>query len=178
MKQPHTLPGDIATALALAISPGQKLAELAEGTAKSIGETHNAIRRLGQADLLEPGARSTAVEPLIQFIHWGLPFAFPALLGGPAIGIPTAAMPLAEPAGPATSGGETVGLSEFVWPWASGPASGTALIPLYPAAPRLAAVNRPLFELLVLVDLVRVGGARERDAAIADIRRRITRASA
>lgn len=169
MKQPSLRPADIVTALQISLSPTAGLSELSERSAKSIGETHNAIRRLTFARLLMPERRTVAVDALVQFIRWGVPFAYPAVLGGPAVGYPTASLQ-ADPGGTGgggeVSGGHNLIRVEFVWPSADGPATGTALIPLFAAAPRLVARNPQLAAMVSLVDLVRVGGSRERDAAI------------
>lgn len=168
MKQTALRPSDIATALEIAVRPGNTLADIAFMSAKSIGETHNAVRRLTQSGLLLPDRRVTATDPLLQFIRWGVPYAFPAILGGPAVGYPTALLRLdGDSLSTATAdGGGGVTRAEYVWPWAEGSASGTALIPLFPAATRLVDRNPQLASMLSLIDLVRVGGARERDAAI------------
>ena len=167
MKQTALRPSDIVTALEIAVSPGATLAELARSSAKSIGETHNAIRRLAQSGLLLPDRRITAVDPVLQFIRWGVPHAFPAMLGGPAVGYPTAVIRddpglLNGPVG--ASGGSNS--AEYVWPWADGSFGGTALTPLFPAAVRLVDRNPRLASMLSHIDLVRGGSARERDAAI------------
>jgi hypothetical protein len=168
MKQTALRPSDIVSALEIAVRPGSTLAELAERSAKSIGETHNAIRRLGLSALLLPDQRAVAVDALLQFIRWGVPYAFPATLGGPAVGWPTAIL-LPVGSAPSDITGGRAGAAdsaEYVWPSADGRVSGTALIPLFPGAPRLTDRNPQLATMLSYVDLVRVGGARERDAAI------------
>lgn len=168
MKQTTLRPSDIVTALELAVRSGSTLAELAQRSAKSIGETHNAIRRLGLSALLLPDQRAVAVDALLQFIRWGVPYAFPAALGGPAVGWPTAILlPIGSaPTGVAGEGAGSANSAEYVWPSADGRVSGTALIPLYPGAPHLIDRNPQLATMLSYVDLVRVGGTRERDAAI------------
>lgn len=168
MKQPALRPSDIVTALEIAVSPGATLAELAHNSAKSIGETHNAVRRLAQSGLLLPDRRITAVDPVLQFIRWGVPYAFPAILGGPAIGYPTAVIrgdPRVPNSAPGASG-DAPDKAEYVWPWAEASVAGTALTPLFPAAVRLVDRNPRLASILSHIDLVRVGSARERDAAI------------
>ncbi len=168
MKQTTLRPSDIVTALEMAVIPGATLAQLAEGSAKSIGETHNAIRRLTQSGLLLPDQRLTAVEPLLQFIRWGVPYAFPAVIGGPAVGYPTAVI-RTDPGflnGEPGQGGGASDKAEYVWPWAEGSVGGTALIPLFPAAVRLIDRNPRLASMLSHIDLVRVGSTRERDEAI------------
>ena len=56
--------------------------------------------------------------------------------------------------------------AEYVWPSAAGSVRGQALGPLYPHAPGLAKTNPDLYRVLSLVDLIRIGGARESAAAI------------
>jgi hypothetical protein len=162
MKQERMSIGDVAMALAIAMEPAAPLKRLSELTARSVGEVHNAERRLRSARLLRPDVRSVEREPLIRFIQWGVPHAYPAATGGMAVGVATAQLHQmnGEPAE-----------AEFVWPAADGETRGQALEPPYPKAPRLAAVNPRLRQLLSLVDLVRVGGARDQAAAIAEIER-------
>jgi hypothetical protein len=52
-----------------------------------------------------------------------------------------------------------------VWPYAAGTVSGNGLVPLYPTVPRACAKNVALHKLLAAVDVLRVGLAREREAA-------------
>jgi hypothetical protein len=94
----------------------------------------------------------------IEFLSFGVPYAFPAQLGSPARGIPTAfsAQPLAA---------EIVSDDRVVWPNPNGPMRGTSLVPLYPAAPEVSQTNPRLYRLLALVDGIRVGRARERRSA-------------
>lgn len=180
MKQPALRPADIVTALEIAVSARATLAELSLSSAKSIGETHNAIRRLTLSGLLLPDQRQTAIDPMLQFIRWGVPYAFPAMLGGPAVGFPTAVIRshLGLSSDGRTLGGGAADKAEYVWPWSEGSASGTALTPLFPAAARLADRNPRLASMLSHIDLVRVGSARERDAAIDALSRTLRAASA
>jgi hypothetical protein len=52
---------------------------------------------------------------------------------------------------------------------------GTALSPLYSAAPKAARSDPQLYELLVLVDAIRGGRARERDIAVKELNKRLDR---
>jgi hypothetical protein len=52
---------------------------------------------------------------------------------------------------------------------------GTAFSPLYSAAPRAARSDPQLYELLVLVDAIRGGRARERDIAVKELKKRLAR---
>ena len=62
-----------------------------------------------------------------------------------------------------------------VWPDPEGRVRGTAFSPIYKAAPVAARQDKPLYELLVLVDAIRDGRARERQFAVTELRRRLRR---
>jgi hypothetical protein len=149
-------------ALALALEPAAPLKHLSKVSCRSIGEVHNAERRLRAARLLRPDSRTVEREPLLRFIHWGVPHAYPPALGAMAIGVATAQLhPIdGEPAE-----------AEFVWPDAGGRTRGQSFAPPYPRAPQLVTANPRLRSLLALVDLIRIGGARDQAAAIAEIER-------
>jgi hypothetical protein len=163
MKQERLSLGDVSLALALADEPSASLKRLAELTCRSLGEVHNAERRLRASRLLRPDSRSVEREPFLRFIQWGVPHAYPPTIGGMATGVATALL------NPPSDGEPTE--SEFVWPAAYGETRGQALAPAYPRAPQLATVNPRLRHLLSLVDLIRVGGTRDQAAAIAEIER-------
>lgn len=164
IKQKTLRPGDIVVALQLALTPETPLVNLAESTKRSVGEVHNAIARLRTSGLVDPEARRIEREPLVQFIRWGVPYAFPPAMGGTTVGIATAVIlngpEATEPAH-----------SEFVWPALGGTSRGESLVPLHPRVPELAKQNPRLRALLALVDLIRIGGTRERAAAVAELER-------
>jgi hypothetical protein len=162
VRQEKTGIGDVALALTMASEPGASFKRLAELTCRSIGEVHNAERRLRAARLLRPESRIVEREPLLRFLQWGVPHAYPPAIGAMALGVATARDVEAdiEPLE-----------AEFVWPTASGKTRGQAFAPPYPRAPELVRVNPRLRRVLSLVDLVRIGGARDQAAAIAQIER-------
>lgn len=59
-----------------------------------------------------------------------------------------------------------------VWPDPEGEVRGMAFSPLYQSAPKAARFDSALYELLVLVDGIRGGQARERSLAIREIKQR------
>jgi hypothetical protein len=159
-------PSDVVVGLQLALQPGQPYAALATATGISLGAAHNAVQRLVAARLVSQETRA-AVEPrLLEFLLGGVPYAFPAALGPETRGVPTAygAPPLAARSSTA---------SVPVWASATGTARGPAVTPLYPGAPALATSNRPLYELLALVDALRIGQARDRQRAGEALRQRV-----
>ena len=169
-KQKTLKPGDIVVALQLALTPETPLANLAESTKRSIGEVHNAIARLRTSGLLDPEFRRIEREPMIQFIRWGVPYAFPPTTGGTTVGIATAVILNGPEAGEPAH-------SEFVWPASMGTSRGESLVPLHPRVPELAETNPRLRALLAVVDLIRIGGTRERTAAVAELERVLTTAA-
>ena len=166
LSQPSLRPGDVAVALELSARPGQGLVPLATAVGISLGAAHNAVRRLRAARLVRPDERHVIVPSLLDFLVSGVPYAYPGVLGAIARGVPTAwsAPPLAD----AFRGADPV-----VWPSASGSVRGQSLTPLYGGAPATEK-NRPdLYELLALVDALRIGRARERARASGLLRERL-----
>ena len=159
-------PHDVAVALQLALTPGLPYRALAEAVGLSQGETHNAVKRLAASRLIRADTRGTYAGALLEFLVAGVPYAFPAALGPEARGVPTshAAPPLAA---------EFSDAEPVVWPAVDGDRRGAAVEPLYAAAPATRRRNPRLYELLTLVDALRVGRTRERQRAKALIQERL-----
>lgn len=158
MKTMVLRPHDVAVALQLALEPGLSFPVLAERTGLSLGESHNAVKRLERARLVSRRDRGAVVPSLYDFIVSGVPYAFPGELGTEIRGVPTAhsGPPLAA---------QIRSDDAVVWPSVHGTQRGQGLLPLLPFAPELVEQNPPLYEMLTLVDALRVGQARERNAA-------------
>lgn len=166
-----TKPQDVVVALLLVLEEAQRTyAELGRTLGMSASEVHAAVRRLGAARLIEPETRDVRVEPLRNFLVHGVPYAFPASQNGITRGMPTAW------AAPVLSG--KISSSEQlppVWPDPEGTMQGTAVEPLYSSVPGAARRNSALYELLALVDALRIGRARERNIAEKEIAVRLNR---
>jgi hypothetical protein len=157
--QPALRPSDIVVACELALFPLALFTALSSATGISTGECHNAVRRLRLAGLVLPDERRPAVDPLCDFLAHGVPFAFPPVLGAVTRGVPTAhSAPAFRSIVESTEGP--------VWAHADGAAHGVSLIPLFPGAPALAGRNDPLYELLAMIDAVRVSPTRVRKIAL------------
>jgi len=152
-KQPTLRPSDLVVACQLAITPAAQFLQLARATGLSAGECHNAVRRLRLARLILIDERRPSIELLQQFLVHGAPVAFPAILSTTTIGVSTAHSSPAFHAIVESSEG-------FVWPHADGTARGQSLIPLFPGARELPGRNQPLYELLTIIDALRVGTTR------------------
>ena len=163
---PTLKPQDIAVALQLALTPGLTYAALAAATGISQGEVHNAVRRLRGARLVLADVTQVHGPALLEFLGSGVPYAFPADAGAESRGVPTA-----HAAGVL---GERFSTTEpLVWPSVEGRVRGASVVPLYDGAAATAARNPALYELLALVDAVRLGRARERTRAKQVLRERI-----
>jgi hypothetical protein len=105
---------------------------------------------------------------LEEFVIHGVRYAFPTEEKGIARGMPTAraAPPLVDELAP----GDRM---PPVWPDPQGEVRGVAIEPLYRSVPRAARQDAVLYELLALVDAIRIGGARERKLAESLLRPRL-----
>lgn len=138
----------------------------------SASEIHASVRRGIEAGLIDPESHLPLRKPLEEYLLHGVRYAFPAKPGPVARGIPTAysAPPLADK----ISSGDL----PPVWPDPFGPVRGVAVEPLYSSVVKAARLDPPLYELLALVDALRIGRARERNLAEEELKKRITHACA
>lgn len=164
LKQAVLKPQDVGVLLGLRLMRREKFsfATLAQRVGLSTGETHAAIRRAALSRLalvLPQSAPEVVNSALREFLLHGLRFAFPATLGGASRGMLTGLQ--------ATSAGSTVIADALppVWATADGETRGSAIAPLYPAAPEACQRDPEFYELLALVDAIRAGSARERELA-------------
>jgi hypothetical protein len=134
----------------------------------SASEFHAAVKRLGQAGLVDPKDRRIRQGAVREFLIHGLRYVFPAGMGGLTRGVPTsyAARPLSEFI---SFGKENIP----VWPDALGESIGYGVEPLHPSAPKAARHDGRLYELLALLDALREGRNRERKIAIDELMKRI-----
>ncbi len=165
-------PQDVLVMLKL-VALGQKpwsYARLAVDLGMSPSQLHSAVRRALEAQIAVK--REDAIRPHIrnleEFLIHGLRYVFVPQLGQPTRGMPTshAAPPLAQHF---TSTGEL----PPVWPDPEGTVRGVAFSPLYKLAPQAARADPALYELLVLVDAIRGGRAREHNMAIKELGKRL-----
>lgn len=165
-------PQDVLVMLKL-LAMGRKpwsYAALAVQLGMSPSQLHSAIKRALKAQLavrdkdeIIPNLRN-----LEEFLFHGVKYVFV-----PEQGELTRGMPTAHAAPPMNK--RIVASTEPppVWPDAKGSARGIAFSPLYNLAPNAARADHKLYELLVLVDAIRGGRARERDIAIKELKARL-----
>ena len=143
-----------------------RLVDLAMQLGISQSEISHGLVRLQNAKLVD-NQRTPQKANTFEFIAHGLKYIFPASLGPIKRGIPTAH------SAPPLSVRIVAGTEPYVWATESGEVRGTSIEPLYLSAPEAAQKDRALYELLSLIDAVRVGRAREQKMALDELRKRI-----
>ena len=133
---------------------------LAGSLSISVGETHAAIERGKAAGVLgiPRGRLNVGRRKLIDLVTVAVPQVYYAVRGSVELGVPAAMH--AEPLeGVFSRDGRPIPL---VWASDLGTVRGESLLPLYPTVPRAVQHDPALHRLLALVDVVRIGDAKDR----------------
>ena len=141
--------------------------ELAFALDISQSEVSESLNRSQIAGLLSADKKKLMKNNLLDFLEHGLRYVYPAQPGAIQRGIPTAHN--APPLNSIISAEES-----YVWPWAEGKVRGQAIEPLHPGVPGACIRDPGLYELLALVDTLRLGRAREKLQATDELRKQIT----
>lgn len=138
---------------------------MANALGMSQSEVSESVARSKYAGLLDPKGKTVMKMALLEFLQYGLCYVFPQKPGPVVRGIPTShsAAPLNK---------DIQSTEEYVWPYGKGTVRGHSIIPLYPTVPEAALKDPQLYELLALVDALRVGRAREKELAIIELQKR------
>jgi len=134
----------------------------------SDSQAHGAVQRAVGARLLDGTSRHVRNSGVLEFLEHGIRYAFPVEPGPFTRGVPTAAS--APPLDTLLRRDST---GELVWPDVEGTVMGQGITPLHSTVPTIAKARPSLYQLLALVDALRLGGARERDLAAREIRIRL-----
>ena len=143
------------------------VAALAASIGLSASETHGALQRGKKSGLFDPLTERPSKPALAEFLLHGLKYVFPVVPGPQAKGIPTAhsAPPLSEKI--VSQLGDA-----FVWASPKGRVLGAQIEPLYPSVIKAVQSDVQLYELLALIDALRVGRAREQRLAAQELSER------
>jgi hypothetical protein len=162
-------PQDIIVLLAIGLNSKEKLLniDISKMIQLSPAEVGESINRSKKAGLLN-NEGLLLKQSFIDFVMYGLKYVFPVSPMGLERGIPTAysATPLKDK----ISSNKNM---KLVWPFTEGKDHGQAIEPLYHTVPKAALNNKGLYELLVLIDAVRIGGAREKNIAMKELEKRL-----
>lgn len=139
---------------------------VAEALGLSQSEVSEAVARCKYSGLLAPNGKTVMKLGLLEFLQCGLRYVFPQKPGAVVRGVPTShsASPLKE---------QIQSQEDYVWPYGKGTVRGHSIQPLYPSVPEAALKDEKLHELLALADALRVGKAREKELAVAELKKRL-----
>ncbi|MDH5785856.1 MAG: hypothetical protein OEZ16_09650 [Chromatiales bacterium] len=161
-------PQDIVVLLKLVAIGKQEWAynRLAVDLGMSPSEVHSAVKRAMAANLAlqKEGRIVPNIRNLEEFLIHGLRYVFVPERGQMSRGMLTAhaGPPLNQSFVPDQE-------PPPVWPYAEGEDRGIEFSPLYKSAPEASERDPLLYELLVLVDAIRGGRAREREMAVKEL---------
>ncbi len=171
MKQKQTIlsPLDILILLKI-ISLGERKwfqIDIAETLGISQSEVSKSLKRLKTSWLLAPSSSIVIMrENVLEFLRYGVKYIFPQWPGSLVRGIATAhSAPVLN--------SEILSNENYVWPYAKGQIRGQSITPLYPTVPKASIDDKNLYELLALIDAIRIGNARERELAYKKLKNRI-----
>lgn len=131
----------------------------------SPSEVSESLARSAFAGLYDPARKRVMSRALFEFLQYGLKYVFPQQPGALVRGIPTAHS--AKPLSDLIQSNEP-----YVWPSADGTIRGQAIEPLYPTVVQAVNSDPLLYEMLAMVDAIRVGKAREVGLAVEELRKR------
>lgn len=117
-------------------------------------EVSESVNRSSIGGLLEDDKRTVRKEQFLEFLVYGLKFVFPAVEGKLARGLATAY------SAPILSNDFVVD-NEYIWPAKGFSTKGISVKPLYRTVPNVCIKDQELYDLLSLVDALRIGKREE-----------------
>jgi len=144
-----------------------KTTDLASQLYISQSEISQALHRNWSAGLLDDSKKSVHRKSLVEFLIHGVKYVYPQKPGPIVRGTPTAHS--APPLSKMIQSNSDV----YVWPDEEGTVRGETIMPLYPNIPKAVKADRSFYELMALVDAIRVGKSRESKIAADELHKRI-----
>ncbi len=132
----------------------------------SISEISESLNRSQLASLIDYNKKKINRHSLMEFLEHGVRYVFPQQPGTLARGIPTAhSHPVMK----------NIFISEmnYVWPDVKGEVMGLLIEPFYPKQVEAIKQDPIFYELLALVDVIRVGRVREVKYAVTELKKYI-----
>ncbi|OAD90274.1 hypothetical protein A7A78_06925 [Aequorivita soesokkakensis] len=142
---------------------------LAEDLGISQSEVSQSLNRSKYAGLIDNAKKKVNKLAFIDFLLHGVAYVFPQQPGALVRGVLTAhsAAPLNQ---------IIISNDKYVWPYAKGNERGQAIEPLYNTVVEASIRDKELYELLTMVDAIRVGRTREKEIAKNELHNRILNA--
>jgi len=144
-----------------------KNSDLSASLQISASEITEALNRSKIAGLIDNNKRKIHINSLKEFLIYGLKYVFPAEPGAIVRGIPTAHS--AYPINQLIKSDKDI----YVWPYMKGTQRGQAIEPLFKSVPFVVQNDNLLYELLSIIDTLRVGRVREKEIAISELEKRL-----
>ncbi len=144
--------------------------DLSKSLSISTSEISEVLNRCKIAGLIDSKKRKVNINSFMEFLVYGLKYVFPIEPGAMVKGIPTAHS--ASPINKHISSGNDV----YVWASAKGTHRGQAIEPLFKSIPQVVQKDELFYELLVIVDTIRVGSVREINIAKEELEKRLKHA--
>lgn len=142
--------------------------KLANSLHMSPSEVHAALKRCVASGLYDSSSRKVRKNSLLEFLIHGLKYVFPGQPGPLSRGMPTAHS--ADPLKDLLAVDPT---DAYVWPSPDGTVRGQTITPLYKSVPEAAKSDSELYQMLSLVDAIRVGRVREQRLASRELEQRL-----
>lgn len=139
---------------------------LAAELGMSQSEVSQSLSRSKYAGLIDDARKKVNRIAFNEFISHGISYVFPQHPGAIVRGMLTAHS--AEPLNKIINASE-----KYVWPYARGNDRGQAIEPLYDSVVGAVLKDNILYELLAMVDALRVGRVREKEIAKKELEKRI-----
>jgi hypothetical protein len=132
----------------------------------SPSEVSESLNRSVLADLLDEEKRNVNKLSLTEFLIYGIKYVFPLRPGPMVKGFPTAhsALPLSDHISSDVM---------YVWPDLAGKSMGFSIEPLYPFVVHATQNDIFLYKCLALIDVMRIGRAREQQLARVELEKLI-----
>lgn len=132
----------------------------------SQSEVSESLNRSVMAGLISNNKKRVLMSAVQEFMFYGIKYVYPQKAGAMVRGVVTAhsAMPLAN---------KIESNQNFVWPYSEGNQRGFAVEPLHPNVPKACLKDVKLYELLALLDAIRLGNVREQKMAMDELKERL-----
>ena len=137
--------------------------DLANDLSLSTSEISNSLQRCALCGLIDTDKKKVRAQSLLEFLIYGIQYVFPQRPANVSRGIPTAH---SHPFMKSLISSEQT----YVWPDAKSDDKGLSVQPLYPGVVSAVKKDEQLYLMLALVDVLRMGKAREKETAITKLK--------
>jgi hypothetical protein len=159
-------PQDVAILLKICSinNPDWQLVPLSASMHISISEISESLNRSKLAQLVDYNKKKLNRQNLFEFLEHGVRYVFPQQPGSMVRGIPTAHSH-------SSMKNRFISEMDYVWPDPNGSTMGLMIEPFYQKQVNAIQEDAQFYELLALVDVIRVGRVREVKYAVSELKK-------